>query len=62
MRHITHNPDSLTDEERKLISDAPWYMYVYGVGLIVFEDMTWDCSDTVGAKKYLDDLKIPERK
>lgn len=62
MIHITHNPHELTNEERKLISHAPWYMYTYSVGLILFPSGTWDCSDTVGAKKYLDDLKIPERK
>lgn len=62
MIHITHNPAELTDLERKLISSAPWYMYVYGVGLILFPDATWDCSDSVTAKKMLDDLKIPEKK
>lgn len=62
MMHITHNPHELTEEERKVIANAPWYMYVYGSGLILFPSGTWDCSNTVGAKYYLDNLKIPEKK
>lgn len=61
MIHITHNPHELTEEERKVIETAPWYMYVYGVGLIIFPAGTWDCTATVQAKEYLDNLKIPER-
>lgn len=62
MLHITHNPHELTEDERKLIASTPWYMYVYGVGLILLAGgSTWDCSDTVGAKQYLDNLKIPEK-
>lgn len=60
MMSIKHNPSELTDDERKVIHSAPWYVYVYSVGLILLPGATWDCSDTVGAKEYLDNLKICE--
>ena len=62
---ITHNPTQLTEVEKQEIEKALSYSIVYGVGLIFIKTKTntplsWNCSNSVGAKKYLDELKIPE--
>lgn len=62
MVRIESNPSALTQEEKALIAKAVYYSYTYGVGLIFLSNGTWDCSNTVGAKQFLDRLGIPEKK
>lgn len=61
MVHIKNNPGQLTELESKTIAEAEWFIYLYGVGLIYLSNSTWDCSDTISAKAYLEELNIPER-
>lgn len=58
---IKSNPKDLTDFETNAIKLQEWYVYTYGVGMIFMKDLVWDCTDTVGAKKHLDNLGIEEK-
>lgn len=53
---ITHNPSELTEEEEKLIRQSQWYVYGYGTGVIMLDNCVWDCTNSVAAKEYLDEL------
>jgi hypothetical protein len=58
---IKNNVGQLTQEEKDLLQKASFYMYTFGVGLIFLSNCTWDCSDSILAKAYLDRLNIPEK-
>lgn len=65
--NIKSNVSSISKYEIEVIKTARNYAYVYGVGLIFItgkngEAISWDCSNTVAAKKLLDDLGIREIK
>lgn len=64
---IKNNPSSLSEQEREALKGAKNYAYVYSVGLIFItgkngEAISWDCSNTVAAKKFLDEAGIREIK
>ncbi len=65
---IENNVCDLTEEEKKLILGSENYVYGYKTsGLIMLvhdkiDYLAWDCSDSVGAKDYLDQLEIKEAK
>lgn len=65
MTDIKTNPVYLSTEEKDLLSKCITYSYVYDVGLIFLKladgsHATWDCSNTVAAKEYLDQLGVKE--
>ncbi len=64
--NIENNVDSLTVAEQKAILSANYYVYAYGVGVIMLHTDTtcinWDCTNSTAAKDYLDKNKIREVK
>lgn len=59
---INNNVNNLSKEEVLYLQECKWYSYVYDVGLILLPDgSSWDCSNTVEAKAYLDNLGVQEK-
>ncbi|MGX5691315.1 hypothetical protein [Arcticibacter tournemirensis] len=59
---ITNNVAMLTEKEKAHLSQAKYYSYVYGIGLIYLSNGYWDCTNSSEAVEYLDQLGIPERR
>lgn len=62
---ITNNVTYLTDDEKVILSKAAYYSYVYGVGLIFIHlsegsQISWNCSNSIAAKEYLENLGVQE--
>lgn len=62
-RAITNNVVHLTDEEQAAIRASEWFMYCYGVGVIMTDNnIWWDCTNSADAKDYLHKLGKQEKK
>ena len=61
MLNINSNVSGLSSYERHTILQNDWYVYTYGIGIIFMKNVCWDCTDSVGAKKFLDENEIEEK-
>jgi hypothetical protein len=61
MFNVTSNVSGLSSFERHLILQQEWYVYTYGIGIIFMKEVCWDCSNSVGAKQFLDENGIEEK-
>jgi hypothetical protein len=62
---IKNNPSALTDQEKQALKTAKYFAFTYGVGLIFItgqnnEPISWNCSNSVAAKEYLESNGIRE--
>jgi hypothetical protein len=62
---IKNNVQNLSEEEKAILSKAKYFSYVYGNGLILIQlndntPISWNCSNSTAAKKYLENLGIRE--
>lgn len=62
---IKNNPSNLTPDEKQELNKAKYYVFVYGVGLILVETtegkhLSWNCSNSVAAKQYLENNSVRE--